>query len=435
MSHRVVGIATLASFALCGLPFAASAQTGTFFTPAKLLANGKSTTPVAGKGTVLVKVFVRADGTVDVTKTAVTKSTNPGDNAAAIEAANTAKYKPAARDGKPTFSYYTFTLNITDTGASVSDESSNADLKRYSAMTNAGNYTGAKAGLAEYLKTNPSDPQANLLLGVADYYGSDYASAAKDFDKAGTIPQKYRVVAGDAFLRGAEQSMRDNALDAAISYATKAIDMQPSAAAYNTRGNAEIGQKKFADAATDIEKARALFLQGKPDNAQLAKLDANLATAYLGAGQSEKGLAAAKDAAKLDPSLPTVAYATAQYYNDKANAALKAGNTAEAVAQFEAGAAAAPAQAVSLLGNAALTLAKEPKPDWKHVKAEADKALAIDPSDARANYTAGLALSSDGHSKDALPYFMKAQASAKNGTDTELISRIDLAIKQINGAK
>jgi tetratricopeptide (TPR) repeat protein len=130
-----------------------------------------------------------------------------------------------------------------------------------------------------------------------------------------------------------------------------------------------------------------------------------------------------------------VQYAIAQYYNDKANAAIKAGNIADAVAQFDSGAAAAPTQAVSLYGNAALTLAKETKPDWKRVKAESDKALAIDPNDARANYTAGLALFGDKNPKEALVYFTKAQAAAKAGTDPELIARIELAIKQLNGAK
>jgi tetratricopeptide (TPR) repeat protein len=435
MSQRSLRLAVLASFAALAVPVAAYAQTGTFFVPAKILSKGTSTTPIAGKGTVTLKVYVPANAKIDVSKITVTKSTNPGDNQTAIEVAASSKYKPAFRDGKPTFSFYTFVLSFSDAGASLSDDSSSADLKKYSAMLNAGNYAGAKAGLVDYVKTNSTNPEANTLLGVAAYYTQDYAGAAAAFDKGGTIPQKFKVVAADAYTKGATQSLRDNALDAAATYAGKAIEIAPSAESYNIRGNVEISQKKYDAAAADIEKARGLYLQGKPDNAQLAKLDGNLAAAYLGAGQSEKGLAAAKDAAKLDPSLESVQYSIAQYYNDKANVALRAGNVPEAVTQFEAGAVASPSHAVSLYGNAALTLAKAAKPDWKLVKAESDKALAIDPNDARANYTAGLALASDKNPKGALPYFTKAQAAAKNGTDSELITQIDVAIKQVNGAK
>jgi len=435
MSDRFFRIAALATLTVLAFALPAPAQIESFFSPAKIIASGKSTTPTAGKGTVKIKVYVRSNGTLDATKTTVMSSTNAGDNAAALEVAASAKYKPAARDGKPTASFYTFALTFSDNGASVSDDTSNGDVRKYAAMASSGNYAGAKAGLTDYLKTNPSDPDANQLLGVADYYMQDYSGAAAAFDKGGAIAAKYKAVAGDAFTKAGTQALRDNIPDTAVAYSTKAAELAPSAEAYNTRGSAEIAQKQYEAAAADIEKARALYLQGKPENAQLAKLDANLATAYLGAGQSEKGLAAARDAAKLDPSLASVQYAIAQYYNDKANAAIKAGNTDDAIAQFDAGAAAAPNQAVSLYGNAALTLAKEAKPDWKRVKVESDKALAVDPSDARANYTAGLALFNEKNPKEALTYFIKAQASAKNGTDTELITRIDLAIKQLNGAK
>jgi hypothetical protein len=93
-----------------------------------------------------------------------------------------------------------------------------------------------------------------------------------------------------------------------------------------------------------------------------------------------------------------------------------------------------PKYAVQLYGNAATILASDTKPDWKVVKAEADKALTIDPNDARSNYVAGVALANDKDTKDALTYLNKAQASAKTGNDADLSKQIDAALKQLGSA-
>ena len=47
-----------------------------------------------------IKVFVHANGKTDI-PSSVTKSTNHGDDAAALEIARTSTYKPATKDGKP----------------------------------------------------------------------------------------------------------------------------------------------------------------------------------------------------------------------------------------------------------------------------------------------------------------------------------------------
>ena len=43
------------------------------------------------------------------------------------------------------------------------------------------------------------------------------------------------------------------------------------------------------------------------------------------------------------------------------------------------------------------------------MKAEADKALAADPSNGQANFLAGVALANDKRPKDALPFVQKAK--------------------------
>ncbi|GAC1404647.1 MAG: hypothetical protein NVSMB64_08210 [Candidatus Velthaea sp.] len=436
MSNRSMRSAALAALAVGALPLVAPAQTGVFYSPPKLLTRGTNTSPVAGKGSVTVKIFVHKNGKPEA-PSAVSKSTNPGDNAAALEIARTSTYKPAARDGKPVDAFYTFVLNFAggDGGASIGDASSNATLRKVAAMERAGNYTGAKSELNAYLKTSPDDTEANTLLGIASAFTDDPTAAAAAFDKAGTVPEKYKALAGRAYANAATAASRANNNDVAATYASKAIELAPSAEGYNVRGMAQYMQKKYDAAIPDLEKARDLAMAQKADSKNLAIIETNLAAAYMGAGQNEKAQAMAKDVQRLDPSNTVIADVLANSYDEKAAALSKAGNRAEAVAQLEAGAAAVPKRAVILYSEAASMLANDPKPDWKRVKAEADKALAADAADGLSNYLAGIALANQSSKKDALVYFTKAQASSKAGSDAEFAKRVEAAIKDTNNLK
>jgi Tfp pilus assembly protein PilF len=427
-------LSATAALAFGGVPVCAAAQTAVFYVPPKLASRGSNSTPVSGKGTVTIKVFVHSNGKADV-PSAVAKSTNHADDAAALQIARTSTYKPASKDGKPTDAYYTFVLNFTG-GGGLSDAQSetNSTLQQVAVQERNGNYAAAKAQLATYLQSKPDDKEANLLLGVADAFTDDFAAAAAAFDKAGTIPPKYRTLAGKTYANAAVAALKANDNDGAIAYAGKAIDLTPSAEPYNIRGSAEYAQKKYDVAESDLEKARDRATTEKADNHQLAVIETNLTAAYMGAGQSDKGLATAKEVARLDPSITQTGDLIAQYYNDKATTLVKSGDRKGAADQLDAGAAAVPKYAVQLYGNAATILASDAKPDWKVVKAEADKALAIDPNDARSNYVAGVALANDKNTKDALTYLNKAQASAKTGNDADLSKQIDAALKQLGGA-
>jgi Tfp pilus assembly protein PilF len=428
-------LSALLAFAVGEFPAYAIAQTAVFYVPPKLASRGSNTTPVGGKGTVTIKVFVHAGGKADV-PSAVAKSTNHADDAAALEIARSSTYKPASKDGKPADAYYTFVLNFTGSGAlsEAQSETSNSTLQQVAILERNGNYAGAKAQLATYLQSKPDDGEANLLKGVAEAFTDDFSAAAAAFDKAGTIAPKYRTLAGKTYANAAVAALKANDNDGAIAYAGKAIELTPSAQPYNIRGSAEYAQKKYDAAVTDLEKARDLATAEKADNHQLAVIETNLTAAYMGAGQSEKGLAAAKEVSRLDPSITQTGDLIAQYYNDKATALVKAGDRKGAADQLDAGAAAVPKYAVQLYANAATILASDAKPDWKVVKAEADKALAIDPNDARSNYVAGVALANDKNTKDALTYLNKAQASAKTGNDADLSKQIDAALKQLGSA-
>ena len=435
MPLRLTPLAAVAAIALGAVPAASPAQTAVFYVPPKLISRGTSTTPVAGKGTVTIKVFVHASGKADA-PSAVSKSTNHADDGAALEIAKTSKYKPASKDGKPADAFYTFVLNFAGSGSVTdgSNEPATGALAHVVVLERSGNYAGAKTQLADYLRNAPDDKQANLLLGVANAFTDDSANAAAAFDKAGPIPPKYKLLADKSYVNAAATALKANSDDSAVAYATKAIALIGSAEAYNIRGSAQYAQKKYDLAVSDLERSRDLALAAKADNHQLAIIETNLTAAYMGAGQSDKGLATAKDVSRLDPSITQTGDIIAQYYNDKATTLVKSGDRKGAADQLDAGATSAPKYAVQLYGNAAMILASDTKPDWKVVKAEADKALALDANDARSNYVAGVALANDKNTKDALTYLNKAQSSAKAGNDPDLSKQIDAALKQLGTA-
>jgi tetratricopeptide (TPR) repeat protein len=429
---RIVAFAALTAVAV---PVAATAQVGTFFVYPKLISRGTSTAPIAGKGTVTVKVFVHANGTI-VPPTAVSKSTNPGDNAAALQIARTSKYKPATRDAKPVDAYYTFTLKFTGSAAvDITDPNQNADLKKIATMERAGNYAGAKSELRTYLQAKPDDEQANLLLAVAYAFTDDSVNAAKAFDKAGSVPPNDLALALTAYQNASSAAIKANDYTTAEALASKAIALRPTATGYDMRGTAEYDAKQYDAAIGDLEKARELANTQKSSSQNLAIIDTNLAASYFGAGQPEKGLAVAQEAQRADPSLTTIQGPIALYYDSKAHSDVADGKPADAIADYEAGAAAAPRFATQLYVKAANVYANDKPVDWKKVKAEADKALAVNPADVQANYVAGTALANDNDPKNALIYLNKAQASVTSSTDPALVVQITAAIKQLNPPK
>jgi tetratricopeptide (TPR) repeat protein len=420
-------LAALALGAIPLAPLAASAQTSTFYTPPKIIKQGTSTAPVLGTGAVTVKVFVKKDGSVGSVQ--VEKSTNHGDDAAAAEIAKTSSYKPGLRDGKPIDAFYTLALKFngsavtTDTGSTVND------VNAANALIRAGKYDDARTELQAYLTGHPNDRDAEALLGVAESYLGHAAASAAAFDAAGTIPDRFKVVAAKAYSDAAIDALKAKNNDQAIALADKALALQQNVNTLFIRGTAYGNAQKYPQAIADLEKAKAQAVSGHADAATLNAIDAGLATSYIFGGQADKGVALAKAIKQRDPSNTRVDDTLAAYYNTQAVDAMKAGKRSEAVADLESAAKAVPSRAVVLYVQAANVLSQGDKPDWKAVKAEADKALAIDPNDARANYVAGIALANGGDGKSALPLLQKAKANA--GADASLGADIDKAIAQL----
>ncbi len=433
---------TTVALALGAGPARAANGTESYYTPPKLKTQGASSTPVAGAGTVVVKVLVNKDGSAKVQ--GVVRSTNHGDDASALEIAKTSTYRPATRGTSPQTAFYDYTLKFAAKGGSASTTSDagaaagGGDLATFERQIRSGSYAGAQTGLTAYVAQHPTDAKAQLDLGVASAYLNDATAAAAAFGKAGTIPDNYKPLAAKAYNDAAGEAYKKKDYVAAVVAAKRAVAIVPGPFTYNTLGTAEDAAGDHAAAIADLEKARTLATADanlKP--ADRAHIDVNLAAAYLSAGKPEAAKPLVEEVSKLDPSQTGAQVFFANYYSKLAGDLVAAGKFAEGAASYEQAAAVAPSQAAQSYVSAAFAYLKiKPNAANDKAKADADKALAIEPTNASANFAAGVALANQsGKAKDALVYLNKADASAKTGTDATLTAAIENVIKQLNGAK
>jgi tetratricopeptide (TPR) repeat protein len=430
--HRLPLTALLCAAAIAA-PAPASAQsTFNYYTAPKLVKQGKNTTPVAGNGTVVIKVLVNKDGSSKVQ--GVVHSTNHGDDAAALEIAATSTYKPATRGPVKETAFYDYTLKFVGRAASTAPTDPSG-LAQYERMIRAANYSGASTGLKTYLQSHADDARAQLDLGIAATFLNQFADAAAAFDKAGDIPANYKSVAGKAYAEAAVERVQAKDYDAGIALAKKAVALAPSFATYNTLGFGENASANYAAAIVDLEKARSLGASEGVTAKQRALVDANLAATYLAAGNTDKAKEIAAEARQLDPQTSTEGLFV-NFYAKQAADLNAAGKSAEAAAVYEQAAAIGPSSAATLYAQAALAyLRVKPTPDNAKAKVDADKALAADPASALANFAKGVALANDGKSKDAMDFLKKADDESKKGNDPGLTSAIENTIKQLSGTK
>ena len=428
---RSLAALSLGPIALALLPLEASAATSQFYSPPKIIKQGTMTTPNGGKGAVTVQVLVKKDGSLGSVR--VMKSTNHADDASATEIAKTSVYKPGARDGVPIDAFYTMALKFSASGVQSDTGTKSGELLQANALIRANKFADAKTEIQSYLTSHPSDKDAQALLGVADAYLNDAAGAVAAFDAAGTIPDRFKIVAAKAYADAAVDALKAKSYDRAIALSDKALALQQNVNTLFIRGSAYANAQKYPQAIADLERAKAQAAAGNADSATINAIDSSLATSYVFGGQAEKGIALARDIKRRDPSNTRVDDTLAAYYNQQAVAAMQAGKKDEAVADLENAAKIVPSRSVVLYVQAANVLSQGDKPDWKRVKAEVDKALAVDPNDARANYVAGIALANQGDSKGAIPLLQKAKANA--GSDTSLNADIDTALKKLSPAK
>lgn len=386
-SSRVAIAAGIVAFALSFVP--AQAQYANEFSPAKRLAAGTTSHSIGGKGTVIVQVQVNADGSHKAIK--VIKSTNPANNAAAMELAQTATYRPAHRGPKAVVSFYDYTLKFTAKG--LASETDTGALGQIRAMIRSGNYATAKSKASAYVLSNPGDSQGRILLGLADYYAGDNPGSAAAFAAVPSIDKKFQVVAAQAFASAAVNLAATNA-NLALSYATKAYALDKGTNSLFALGVAQLNSPgKAADAVASLKKARDdAFAMKTTDLKSKINLDSALLSAYQKNGDSANAQVVAAEIKVLDPTSKVPGQVIGAALLDQARAQRTAKNYDASVALYDKAAAAGdPSVAVTADAEAAFTLQAEAKPDYAKVKAYADKAIAIKPDDASANFAEAVA--------------------------------------------
>lgn len=439
----VAGAAAIAVSAVLALP--ANAQYASEFTPAKLLKQGTTSKAIAGSGTVVVQVQVNANGSHKVVR--IIRSTNVKDNAAAIDIANSSTYRPAHRGTKSVMAYYDFTLkfkgsSVASNGVSVAKGSAAA---RVDGMIHQGKYAAAKAAAQEALESHPSDPLLNQELGTAEYFLADYGAAAAAFDKVPQVSKTFSQVAAQSFAMAA---VKASAPQQAVAYAKKAVALTPSANTYYALGTAELQANDASAASADLKKAYDMVQSDpKADTKTKVAIASQLYQAYDTAGDhanAQKMLATIK---QMDPNNTAVGTLQGNQYLRAGNDAAKSGDHAGALKDFEQAADVGSNQvkvtayaAAALQQSALLSAQKTPatKDDYAKVAAYADKALAISPNDALANYAKGVGLAGEwvvsgkkdsGLKQQALDALNKAKAAAQSAGNISLSISIDNFVK------
>lgn len=439
---RTTGIAALAVAA--GLLFGtlpAAAQYANEFTPAKLLKQGTTSTSIAGTGTVVVQVQVNPNGTHKAIK--VIHSTNSGDNDAAMEIAQNSSYRPAHRGSSAVPSFYDFTLKFN--GKSVASQSSgggtagiSSAAAQVAALIRAQKYSEAKAKAQASLLGNPGDESLREMLGIAAFDSGDVTTAAQAFDRVNNVGKQFRPAAA-ASLAAAAVSVSDSNPTQSMTYAQKAMAIDPSTNSKFALGVAQLANKQN-DAALATLKAVHSAAMNDPKFNKTARenIDARLMGAYLANNDTADAQAIATEIKQIDPGSTLAGRVLGNSYLKMGVDASAAKNYPEALKDLDQAAATGdPDVAVTANTQAALVIARMDKPDYKQMQSYADKAIALKPNDPLANFAEGVALTGqwgashdDATKKKALDALNKADSLAKQSGNEGLSLQIETFIKQ-----
>lgn len=437
--------AAVAAMAVSGaLAAPAAAVTYTDYVPPKLLAQGRASHSIAGSGTAIVQVQVNPNGSHHAIR--VIRSTNHGNDAAAMDIANSSSYRPATRNGQKVPSFYDFTLRFKGKSVAASDTSGGGSSAAGGSgtigrMIRAGNYAGAKAAATAALASNPSDTTALQQLGAANYFLKDYAASAAAFAKVTTIAPLYKNVAADSFAIAAVQNQSS---PQAVDWGKRAVAIAPTGNSYYALGVAETNAKDYQAAAADLQKAHDLaFADPKTPSSVKANIDGYLLGAYGQSGDTAKQQQIQAELKQIDPNSTVGGRIMGNQYLAQANAAAQAGKHDEAIAAYlKAAQVGDAAVQVTAYTNAAFQSSAAQQssktPDYTVMKSYADKALAVKADDAQANFAEGVALagqwaSSGGRNADLKTQSTNALAKAKSlaqaANNTALVLQIDNFVK------
>lgn len=440
---RIVAPVVAALVALAQLP--ALGQYANEYSKPKLLKQGTTTQPIAGSGTVIVQVQVNADGSHKATH--VIKSTNSGDNAAAMEIAQNSTYRPAHRGSTPITSFYDFTLKFS--GKSVAKTPSedsgmpaggtlSSSAAQVAALIRQGKYDAAKSKAEAALMSSPSDESLRQMLGIAAFDAGDFTTAASAFDKVGTIGPQFKEIAARSFATAAVKGAQSDPSQA-LGYAQKAIALEPDA---NSRFALGVAQLASGDATTALASLKAAHQAAMTDSkipvSSKVNIDSVLLQAELASHDTAGAQATEAEIKQLDPGSTAGSAAMATALIKSGNDAAAANKIDAAITDYDQAAAAGdPKLAVTANTLAAFAIARTEKPDYKRMQAYAEKALATSPNDAMANFAEGVALTAQwGSDHDAATKqkaseaLNKADQQAKTDGNESLSLQIETFIKK-----
>src|SRR5580698_2898637 len=450
--NRYTSIAVVLAAALaCGTQ-PALAQYSSEFSAAHLVHQGKTSVPIVGSGRVVVQVQVNADGSHKAIR--VIKSTNAGDNAAAMEIAQSSTYRPARRGAKAVTAFYDFTLNFhgrsvaqapSESGGPIlSSAGLSAAAAQIAALVRQSQYAQAKAKAQMALLNAPDDNSVRALLGIAEYDQGDFVAAAATFDKVPTIGAQYKAAAAQSFAAAAVRSANTDAA-ASMVYAQKAMALTPDTNSRFALGVAQLASGDKSAALASLQAAHdAAMRDPKIPKPSKVNIDAELLQADLANGDSQAAEQVAAQIKELDPSSTAGAQAMGV-------SLIKAGQAAEAAKDFvtalhdfdQAASTGDTTLAVTANVSAAFAIAQGPKPDYKRMQTYADKAIALQPNDAQANFAEGIALTGqwasshdEGTKAKAAAALNRADADAKASGNETLSLQIETFVKQnLNGGQ
>ena len=440
---------TIAALAAAATVFAATlpagAQYANEFTEAKLLRQGTTSVAIAGSGTVIVQVQVNADGSHKAIK--VIKSTNSGDDAAALDIAQNSSYRPAHRGTKPVTAFYDFTLkfNGKSVASAESGGTSSAGLSpaasQVAALIRAKNYSAAKSKAQADLLSAPGDESLRQMLGIAAFDAGDVTTAAAAFDKVSTIGTQFKPAAAASFA-SASVSVVDSNPEQALAYANKAMALNPDTNSKFALGTAQLANKQDAQAVVTL-KAVHDAAANDPKMSKTAKvnIDARLMSAYLATNNSQAATTLAGEIKQLDPSSTLPGRVLGNTYLKMGADAATAQQYDAALKDFDQAAAQGdPEVAVTANVQAAFVITKTSKPDYKKMQSYADKAIALKPDDPQANFAEGIALTGqwvqsrdDAQKRKALDALNHADSLAKAAGNEALALSIETFIKNSLG--
>jgi hypothetical protein len=409
----------------------ALAQYDNEFQIAKVVKQGTTQHDIAGSGSVTVQVLVNADGTHKVTK--VIKSSNPGDNAAAMDIAASSTYKPAMRGKTPVTSFYDFTLKFN--GKVAVDSMAGGDnsvTKPIDEDIHASKYDDAIAKANAALAASPGNPAVLQLLGVAQYYKGDLTASAQTFAQVSNITSEFAAVAAQSFANTAVKNLQSDPAQS-LAYAKRAYALDSSNNSRFALGVALIGNKQYSEAVTTLKAID----QSKLDARTKQAVDQQLLDAYLDEGDTASATTEAAALKALDPG--AAAAAMGSYYLSLGNQAMNDKKYDAALKAYDQAIAAGSGQTVVTANTyAAFAVMSMDKPDYAKAQQYALAAVTAAPDDANANYAAGTAtfgVFTKSQKRDdktkAQAYLKKADDLAKAAGNTALITQIETQIKNI----